>query len=191
MPGRIAETGFFLYTVLMHSRLLAIVTVIGFLAPVTGIAQSYMTPEQFLQENDNAFLIPGGPRGAKWNSDMNAQLNIDRHPVIYREPWDPVQDDGLPPPVTAEGDFEYLEDSRPVEPAPAYGGLDPVTARLLARLAQQNSLFGSALQSTAAANGAPLAGTGTASVITIIAMIAATLWTLRRARVLERFVREF
>lgn len=175
----------------MHSRLLAIVAVIGFLAPVTGVAQSYMTPEQFLQENDNAFLIPGGPRGAKWNSDMNAQLNIDRHPVIYREPWDPVQDDGLPPPMTAEDDSEYLEAFRPVEQLSAYGGLDPVTARLLARLAQQNSLLGSALQSTAAANGAPLAGTGTASIITIIAMIAATLWTLRRARALERFVREF
>ncbi len=176
----------------MRSHLLAIVAVAGFLAPLTGIAQSYMTPEQFLQENDNEFLIPSSHRGAQWRADLDAQLNRDRHPSIVREPWDPVQDDGLPPPIAeAAGEFTQLDELPLVEPAPTYGGLDPTTARLLARLAQQNSLLTSALQSTAATNGAPLADTGPASVIAVMAMIAATIWTIRKARVLEKFVREF
>lgn len=175
---------------MMRARLLSIVVVAGFLAPITGMAQSYITPEQFLQENDNAFLIPSGPRGAKWHSDMNAQLNLDRHPSIIREPWDAIQDDGLPPPAIADNDHGNTENFSPVEPTPTYGGLDPTTARLLARLVQQNSLFASSLQSTAGANGAPLAGTGPASAVAAIVMAAATFWTLRRARTLERFVRE-
>lgn len=191
MLRRIAEHGFFRYTILMRSRLLAIVAIVGFLAPLSGIAQSYMTPEQFLQDNNNEFLIPSSHRGAQWRADLDAQLNRDRHPSIVREPWDPVQDDGLPPPVTEEEESTQLDGLPLAEgPAPTYGGLDPTTARLLARLAQQNSLLTSALQSTAAANGAPLADTGPASVIAVMAMLAATAWTIRKARVLERFVRE-
>ncbi len=173
----------------MRSHLLTIVAVAGLLAPLTGIAQSYMSPEDFLQQNDEQFLIPSGHRGAQWHADMNAQLNQDRHPSIVRDPWDPVQDEGLPPPVALQEDYSDVEYMP--EPTPTYGGLDPMTARLLARLAQQNSLLSSTLQSTAAANGAPLAGTGPASVIAVMAMLAAMAWTLRRARVLERFVREF
>ena len=175
----------------MRSRLLTIVAVAGLLAPLTGIAQSYMSPEDFLQQNDEQFLIPSGHRGSQWRADMNAQLNQDRHPSIIREPWDPVQDDGLPPPVAMEDDYSTVDYLPPAEPTPVYGGLDPTTARLLARLAQQNSLMNSALQSTAGANGAPLAGTGPASVVAVMAMVGAMAWTLRRARVLERFVREF
>ncbi|NOS66991.1 MAG: hypothetical protein HOO67_01325 [Candidatus Peribacteraceae bacterium] len=176
----------------MRSRLLTIVAVIGFLAPLTGIAQSYMTPEQFLEQNDQEFLIPGGHRGAQWRADLEAELSRDRHPTIVREPWDPVQDDGLPPPVALEEEeFSDYEDLSPVEPIQPYGNLDPVTARILARLAQQNSLLTSTLQSTAGANGAPLAGTGPASVIAVLAMVVAIVWTLRRARILERFVQEF
>lgn len=171
---------------MMRSRLLTIVTVIGLAAPITGIAQSYMSPEDVLQQNDGAFLIPSRSRGSQWRADFEAQLSRERHPSILKEPWDVVQDEGIPPPIADE---EFIDESlRPVDTMPTYGGLDPMTARLLARLAQQNSLLTSTLQSTAGANGAPLAGTGPASILAVLAMGAATLWTLRKARMLGRFV---
>lgn len=170
---------------MMRSRLLAIVALIGLAAPVTGIAQSYMTPEDVFEQTDGAFLIPSGKRGAEWRANLESEMNIARHPSIIREPWDPVQDTGLPPPVALEDDnLAGFDDLPPVSQMPLYGGLDPTTARLLARLAQQNSI----LASTAAANGAPLAGTGPASVIAVLAMLGATVWTLRKARTLGRFV---
>ena len=71
-------------------------------------------------------------------------------------------------------------------PAPSpYYGLDPITARLLARLEQQNVLLQSQI-----AGGQPLAKTGPAAVLSMIAILAATAFTLRRARGLERFTQE-
>ena len=169
---------------MMRSRLLTIVAVIGFVAPITGIAQSYMTPEQVLQQNDGAFLMPTHHRGAVAQANLEAQLSMDRHPSVIHEPWDPVQDNGLPPPVALDQptDVQPVTQQQPT----GYSNLDPLTARLLARLAQQNSI----LASTAAANGAPLAGSGPAATLSVIAMVGAGLWTLRKARLLERFIRE-
>ncbi len=172
----------------MRLPLLAIVTTIGLATPLTGIAQSYLTPEQVLQQNNGAFLVPSHQRGAQWTADLNAQQNADRHPVVSHDPWDPVQDDGIPPPPAA-----MLEEVQPALPPPAainpYQGMDPITARLLARLEQQNSILQSSLLSTAAQNDAPLAQTGPAAILSVIAMAGATVWTLRRARGMERFVR--
>lgn len=168
---------------MMRSRLLTIVTLVGLAAPLTGIAQSYLTPEQVLEQNDGAFLVPGGRRGAQWAADLQVQQSIDRHPSIIQEPWDPVVDNGLPPAIS-EDDLLPVGSASVYDTNP-YGGLDPLTARLLARLAQQNSI----LASTAWQNNAPLAGTGPMTTLTVIAMAVATLWTLRKARLLERFVR--
>lgn len=165
---------------MMRSRLIAAIALMGLAAPLTGIAQTYLTPEQVLLQNDGAFLVPSHNRGTAWQVELQDQQNIARHPSILRDPWEPVVDRGIPPP-------NYPEIVTPsLTPAQAaYPGLDPVTARLLVRLAQQNSI----LASTAAGN-APLAGTGPASTIAMLAMAAATIWTIRRARVLERFVKE-
>lgn len=173
----------------MRSRLLTIVAVIGLAAPMTGIAQSYLTPEDVLQQNDNAFLVPSHHRGARWTSDLEAQLSRDRHPSVIQDPWDPVQDNGLPPPVQQD-DFANLDQSAPPVQSNPYGNLDPITARLLARLEQQNSILASSLQSTAGQNGAPLAQTGPAAILSVIVMLVATVLTLRRARILEKFVRD-
>lgn len=170
----------------MRTKILLLVALVGFAAPLTGIAQSYMSPEDVLQQNDGAFLVPGHQRGAQWAANYEAQLSRDRHPSIIREPWDPVKDDGLPPPTPVFDDSQYFD--QPLAPAPTpYAGIDPLTARLLARLAQQNSV----LASTAAASNAPLAQTGPASVLIVTVMLIATVVTLRRARILEKFVREF
>jgi hypothetical protein len=168
---------------MMRKRLLTIaIGLIGLMAPLAGIAQSYLTPEQVLQEGNEAFIVPGRHRGARWIADLEAQMSRDRHPSIIKEPWDPVVDNGLPPPVVQE-------DAMPVAEAPTqnpYYGLDPVTARLLARLEQQNML----LQSQIAGN-APLAQTGPAAVLSVMAVLAAVGLTLRRARSMERLVRGF
>ncbi len=175
----------------MRSRFLAIIALIGILAPVTGIAQAYLTPEEVLEQQkiDNAFLVPGGRRGARWSAELDAELSRQRHPSIIQEPWDPVQDDGLPPPMEITEEPVYEEPV--VAPVNPYGAIDPVTARLMARLEQQNLLLQSVLQSTAAQKDAPLAGTGPAAVLSVMAMAGAVLWTLRRAKVMERFIGEF
>lgn len=174
----------------MRSPLLTLIALIGIAAPVTGIAQTYLTPEQVLEQQklDANFLVPSHQRGARWASDLEAELSRQRHPSIIQQPGDPVQDDGLPPPVDVSGS----ENVAPVVPVSAnpYQNLDPLTVRLLARLEQQNLFLQSTLQSTAGQNGAPLADTGPAAVLSILAMGGATLWTLRRAKVLERFVGE-
>ncbi len=171
---------------MMRSRLLITVALIGFCAPLTGIAQSYMTAEDVLLENDGAFLVPSHQRGAQWSADLEQQLRMDRHPSIIQEPWDPVHDDGLPPPEFEPAITEDFQDFVP--PPQNYGGLDPLTARLLARLAQQNSILASTIAQTQSDK--PLAQTGPAAVLSVIAMVAAVLWTLRRARMLQRFVQE-
>lgn len=173
---------------MMRSRLLLTIALVGFVAPLTGMAQSYMSPEDVLQQNNNAFLVPSHQRGAQWAVEMEAQLSRERHPSIIREPWDIVQDDGLPPPIAID---EQFYPDQPIDPMPAYqqpSGIDPLTARLLARLAQQNSILTSTMPSTAGYNNAPLAQTGPAAVLVVIAMAIATVVTLRKARVLERFV---
>ena len=167
----------------MRSRLITIVALVGLVTPIAGIAQSYLTPEQVLQQNDGAFLIPSHHRGAVMITDLQAQQSLDRHPTIFRDASDPVVDNGLPPVIENGGAPTPVVDLGIPNP---YGGLDPVTARLLARLAQQNSL----LESQMFGAGRPLAQTGPASVLVVVAMAVATLWTLRRARVLERFVKE-
>ena len=170
----------------MHTKILTLIAVIGFAAPVTGIAQSYMTPEDMLQQNNGAFLVPSHSRGTAWAANLEAQLSMERHPAIFHDPSEPMKDDGLPPPTPVENDQQFAD--QPLGPAPSpYQGLDPLTARLLARLAQQNSI----LASTVGNSGAPLAQTGPASMLMVIVMIIATVVTLRRARILERFVREF
>ncbi len=168
---------------MMRSRLLTIVALVGLAAPVAGIAQSYMTPEEVLQQNNGAFLVPGHSRGAQWAADQQAQQYNERHPSIVTDPGDPVQDNGIPPP-----DFAIWDDGQSDQPVMQnqYGNLDPTTARLLARLAQQNSI----LASTMSGQGAPLAQTGPAAILVVIAMMIATGVTLMRARILERFVRE-
>ena len=169
----------------MRSRLLIAIAFIGLIAPLTGIAQSYMTPEDALLENDGAFLVPSHSRGTAWAADLQAQQNADRHPSVVQEPWDPIHDDGLPPPDAAF-DTAATDTVEGVTLSQNYGGLDPTTARLLARLAQQNSILASTIAQTQSEK--PLAQTGPAAILSVIAMIAATIWTLRRARMLERFV---
>ncbi len=172
---------------MMRTKILLLVALVGFAAPLTGIAQSYMSPEDVLQQNDGAFLVPGHQRGAQWAVDYEAQLSRERHPSIVSEPWDPVKDDGLPPPTPVFDDSQFADQPLPPAPAPTpYAGIDPLTARLLARLAQQNTV----LASTASYNNAPLAQTGPASFLIVGVMLIATVVTLRRARILEKFVRE-
>lgn len=167
---------------MMRTHLLTAIAFIGLAAPVTGITQSYMTPEQVLQQNNGAFLVPGHQRGAEWAANLQAQQSIDRHPSIIREPWDPVVDNGVPPVPASE--LQYIP--QPFATGGQYQGLDPTTARLLARLAQQNSILASTLNNS----GAPLSQTGPAATLMAGVMIVATILTLRRAKVLERFVRE-
>lgn len=167
---------------MMRSQLITLIALVGLAAPVTGIAQSYMTPEEVLQQNDGAFLVPGHSRGAAWAANQQAQQYNERHPAIVTDPGDPVQDNGIPPP-----DFTIWNDGQSNQPAMQnqYGNLDPTTARLLARLAQQNSILASTIQGQR-----PLAQTGPAAILVVIAMMIATGITLMRARGLERFLRE-
>lgn len=170
---------------MMRTKIFLLVALVGLAAPLTGIAQSYMSPEDVLQQNDGAFLVPGRARGAAWAVAREAQLSLDRHPTIFRDQWEPVKDDGLPPPTPVVDDAQFM--NQPIgSAATPYAGIDPLTARLLARLAQQNSI----LASTAAGSNAPLSQTGPASVLIVGVMLIATIVTLRRARILERFVRE-
>ena len=119
-------------------------------------------------------------------ANVEAQQSMDRHPSVIHQPGDPVQDNGLPPPVAQDNtDTQQIDTFATIPPTNPYGNIDPVTARLLARIEQQNSI----LQSQIAQTGRPLAQTGPAAILSVIAMLGATLWTLRRARVLERFVR--
>jgi hypothetical protein len=166
---------------MMRSRLLTIVALVGLAAPVTAVAQSYLTPEQILQQNGDAFLVPSHKRGAQWQADLQTQQNLDRHPSIVHQPGDPVVDDGLPPPVAIDESLPQPATGVTQNP---YGSLDPLTARLLARMEQQNML----LQSQLFGTGAPLAQTGPAAILSVMAMAGAIILTLRRARVLSKFV---
>ncbi|MSR87194.1 hypothetical protein EXS70_03420 [Candidatus Peribacteria bacterium] len=168
----------------MRSRLLTLIAVAGLLAPITGIAQSYMTPEQVLDQNNGAFLIPGHQRGARWMADFEAQLSRDRHPAIITDPWEQEQIRlSQPPPVVFDDEGSFGQDYGQANP---YSNLDPTTARLLARLAQQNSILASSLGNSRTS----LAQTGPAAILIVIVMAIATFLTIRKAKMLEKFVKE-
>ncbi len=115
-------------------------------------------------------------------------MNIERHPSIIREPWDTSLDKGIPP--ATQGELVPTETTANADPDGRYGQtiVDPVTARILARLLAKESLQDPGyLSSTAGYKGAPLSGSGPASVIATLALIPAGIWTIRRARKLERF----
>ena len=169
---------------LMRSKILTLVALAGLAAPLTGMAQAYLSPEDVLNQNGD-FLVPSHQRGARWAADLETQQSIERHPAIVHDPSDPVQDNGLPPPTMLENPTIEQEPLVPV-PVNQYGSLDPLTARLLARLAQQNSILASQQYQA----GQPLAQTGPAGVLSVIVVILATVVTLFRARLLEKFVRE-
>ena len=159
------------------------------LVPAAATAQ-YMTPEDVLQSEDSAFLVPTlGRRGAQYADELQREQNRERHPSIVSEPGDSPWSDAVPPPT--QGQLVPTDSTVGIGTS---GGqqvvVDPVTARILARLLAREELQGGYLPSTAGYKDAPLTGSGPASVIAILTLIPATVWTLRRARMLEKFVRE-
>lgn len=157
--------------------------------PAVTTAQSYLSPEQVLQQSEDLFLVPGRKRGAQWWADLQAQQAVERHPSIIQEPWDMSNDAGIPPLMPQVEPEPTIVEDYPVVPATSpHTNLDPLTARLLERLIDANIMRSNVQQSTAADAGAPLADTGPASILAVLAMGGASLWTLRRARVLEKFV---
>lgn len=163
-------------------------------APAFASAQSYMTPEQVLQSDDSAFLVPGRQRGARRAADLQAEQSALRHPSMIEDPRDGVAKDALPPATTGTAGISGTADVAAALDVAGYQQqtiVDPVTARLLARLLAKESLLqapGSSLQSTAGASGAPLTGSGPMTTIAALAVIPAGIWTLRRARMLQRFL---
>ena len=164
--------------------LIAVTSVTMLVLPLIAGAQTYVSPEDVLLQHDQAFLIPGHERGAKYWSDLQAQQSLERHQVFVNEPSDPIQDTGIPPPANINAYLPLPVAAVPQQVYNPYGNLDPLTIRLLARLEQQNAL----LSSTSAASGAPLAQSGPASILAVIAMMIAVGWTLRRARGMGRFM---
>ena len=161
------------------------------LAPVTAAAQGYMSPEQVLQSEDSAFLVPSrGPRGAQWAAQLERDLNAERHPSTLKEPWDASLNQAVPPPT--QGELIPTESTTHAPSAnDGYGQtvVDPVTARILARLLANESFKDSGYRpSTAGYKDAPLTGSGPASVIAALSLIPACIWTMRRARRLEKFM---
>jgi hypothetical protein len=201
METAIAENRVFRYTIMMRSLLSAIVAAVCLLGMTPVYAQyvspedmlyqqGYASPEDVFGNNDAAFLVPSGKRGAQWTADVQAEQSYQRHPSILNEPWDPQQDNGVPapqyPPVVYQPPVQ-----QPTTPTSPYSTLDPITARLLERLARDNVVNTTVgyMPSTAYGTGLPLAHTGPEAVLIVLAMVGAVGWTLRRARVLERFVR--
>lgn len=169
----------------MRSILTSIAIFTGIVLPTVGLSQAYLSPEQVLQQEESSFLRPGRQRGAQWAADLQVQQNIERHPVMVTYPWDPEPvANELPPPTQVP-----VGQAMPMDEAFGYGN-DTVSNRLLERIAQEQMLLRTGfLASTAGYGRAPLAGTGPGAVIAAITMIGATVWTLRRARTLEKFVR--
>jgi hypothetical protein len=166
----------------MRAFLLSIVLTSGIFVPTLAATQSYLSPEEVLQQNDSAFLRPGRVRGAQWAADLQAQQNVERHPSIVTDPWDPKPENELPPPVLPES-------ALPTGGVPVGVG-DPSTLQLLERIAQEQMLLRTGiLGSTAGMYGAPLAGSGPESYVALGVMAIAGYWTLRKARNLEKFVK--
>lgn len=167
----------------MRSILTSIAIVTGIVIPTLSLGQAYLSPEQVLQQEESSFLRPGGPRGAQWAADLQVQQNIERHPVMVTYPWDPepvAQD--LPPPTQVPIGQAI--------PADQLGGYDTVSNRLLERIAQEQMLLRTGfLASTAGYGRNPLAGTGPESVLVAVTIVGASIWTLRKARSMEKFVR--
>ena len=180
-------------------RLTLVLAALPLLLPATtAYGQGYVLPETVLEENDAAFVQPSHKRGAEWNAQLESELSRQRHPVIYsdpgdRESWESTE---KTPPLPPEPPL-ILEEEEVIVPEEDEGqasydyGIDPLTARLLERLAR-DQLIRAALQpvlpSTAAVADAPLAGPGPAAILSVIAMGLASVWTLRRARGLEKFI---
>ena len=161
-------------------------------APSLAAAQQYLSPEEVLQNGDSAFLVPTRKRGAQWAVEMQDQQSIDRHPSMLEEPWDPETNAAIPPPVEEEplqgSVIPYQDYAANAQPQTV---IDPLTARLLTRLLAREAILTApsyAQQSTAGGSGAPLAGSGPLTTIAALGIIPACVWTLRKARRLERFV---
>ncbi len=166
----------------MRATLTSIAIIAGIVVPAVGLGQAYLSPEQGLQQEQSSFLRPGHQRGAQWAAELQTQQNIDRHPSMVTSPWDPEPVADQLPPQT------QVPIGQSVTPQDIGG--DSVSNRLLERIAQEQMLLRTGfLASTGTYGRTPLAGSGPESTLVIVTMVGATLWTLRRARLMEKFVR--
>lgn len=160
---------------------------------------SYLTPDQVLDLNKNAFYLPGNKREARKQADEQAQQNIKNHPSVLSGPGTDKPAAPATPPAssTTETPAQPADASGLHEAAPdasADGALDPITARFLRRLEQQQSthLFDpqtDTIGSTAALHSAaPLAGSGPAENVTVAIMLGAVGWTVWRAKKMKQFM---
>lgn len=178
----IAKFNNILYNTMMR-RVLSSTALLVLLFFPSGVGAQYLTPEDVLIRDQNAILVPKNKREAQEAADAQDAARAAQHRSTLQEnSSEPVPENN--PPVPTEEPL--LRPSAPEEPEGYTQELDPITLRLLERLRREST---QTLSSTALHSGAPLADTGPAEIMSVLTIIVAIGWTVRRSTGMKGMIR--
>lgn len=145
-------------------------------------AYAYLTPEQVLELNGDASIVAGNQRASDTIISQQDAAAAGRHPITI-QPYNSTvaqNDNGTthaaPPDISVTQSSSSAGNSLVLQ-------LDPVTLRLLVRLQAEKN--GQNAVGTYHA-GAPLTPSGPAGDVTAIVMIGSVVWTIWRAKRMEK-----
>jgi hypothetical protein len=150
-------------------------------------AQQYQEPEDVLMRDQAAAQIPHNNRAANAAASSQEAARQAAHPVLTTEPGDAQSASSADASSAAAGTTDTdLHGAAPAAGTDEFSSLDPITARFLRRLQNEQTLNlylqQNGSESTALHSGAPLAGSGPAETASVAALFLAVGWTLWRAR---------
>lgn len=189
MEAKIADFCLFLYNIMMRRVLIAIALT---LIPATAGAQ-YLTPEDVLSLSTSYYQRVNPRNAPKIVQDQQRRATPTQRVTGY-EWWEQAQepetqpiviDEITPHLVEAQVKAQNANDGY-VQPLHAGAGLSPTTIRLLERLERNNRYDNNYYVASPIRR---LSHTGPEAYLTLLAMVPAGYWTLRRARRMHKFIR--